>query len=197
MKTKLSILTLGLLVSLFSVQAETVYLQDALTQATLLKPANGGGLVGISYSTVPIEDARGISSVTIEPFFKIYDSAGQIIAPDTGIGFVIYLNIGANGHPQIFWQPGISDSLVFIDTTLEVDSDHPLGGPDRIGFAPNLAYDDGGPDMNRDYLAAHVAEEQTWHFGFDVLSYEPIPEPTTWMLIALGCFGLLALRRPD
>lgn len=192
MKNTILIL-IGSLIAM-AVHAETVYL-SGVTQTRYEHWNSDGSIIwGEAGGTPPIElwDARGISSVTLDPFIVVYDANGHIL-PDQGVSFIIEIR---GSWLSEFYGGQNTPFTLAVETW--INTDHPdqrQEAPSPVQLGAGLMGDTGPPSSNG-YRELHP-EEQTWQFGFNVLSYEAIPEPSTWVLIlgSLGAWVFYRLRQ--
>jgi hypothetical protein len=158
--------------------ADTVYLNNvsageiATFTPGIIAPTGGAGLPSFF-----LQDDRLISSITIQRFFVVFDAHDQPEVTPT-MWQAIFMTDGPNELNHFFDEPtGAIDTFGLVTPT------------DTVELVSGLN-DDESPMYNQGFRQATINEAQTWSFGFNVLAYDTVPEPST---LALVCGGLLAL----
>lgn len=180
MKTTIQIILSTLLFT--AAQADTVYLSNV--QTSVSAHFISGQVSQVDDGASPeifLDDERGITAITVQPFFTVFDGEGEPVTSPT-----MYQAIRV-ADDRWHWFP-ISDTAPVTLTLWETWSTTSLSA--QIG-------DDFGPMYNNLFRNDHVNEAQTWTYGFDVLSYEAVPEPAIVPLTLAGAcvFGIWLLHR--
>ena len=129
-----------------------------------------------------------ISSITILPVFRIYDSEGNLVTGD--LPFSIYIQGNASTPQGSFYQylSGTSPITInFNSAAAAADSSIWIDISDGEGEYSNF----------QSYRQQNAGANQTFQFGITILSmnYSPVPEPSTVAMTTLGLGALWLLRR--
>jgi len=134
-----------------------------------------------------------LNSVTIVPHFRIFDAAGNLTGDILTFGIIDYFPGETFGD-----IPEDVINASSIEQPLSLYPTPPItpGSPNTVQF--QIASDFGEfNDFFVGYRTDHQSQEQTFQFGFSVLSldYTPIPEPGMISLLALGFAGFFWVNR--
>lgn len=136
-----------------------------------------------------------INSFTLAPFLQV-DGPAPIDGVFLGFRYALHV-LGGPGFGSCYCEDGVIAPI-----GPKVYTFRHFTGEDEIDTRPSEIDDLGllfQPDWFRPYLLAEQFPDVTFTYGFSMtaLDYDPtpVPEPSTWLLLALGGAGLIYHRQ--